>query len=707
MSHVVQLRNRGVGTPMRAVLALAILWCGYPLVPQGAVRDGVYDAFALACIAVGFWGASRLPSRVRGRWMVVLAGFGCWVLGDAVFSLEQHVFDIDFYPAPSDAAYLAAYVVLACGLLRLMRSAATRSELTPLLDAAIVTAGSGIVVATFFIAPIASDSTLGLPGRIVASAYPAADVLLIGVLVSLWTMAGLHVGAYRLLLLALLAMLAADVVWNVIAMRNPEALTPAWLDQLWLLGYLAAAGAACSRSAARVNRPPRSDHPVSARTRMLALGCGLMLPGLTLFLDALFRHHVPWQLVSVGSVVLSTLVLVRMGLLLKTVEVQAVRLAALARNDALTGAPNRRTWDHELGRAVRRARDGDGGLCIALIDLDHFKRYNDEFGHQAGDRLLRGAVAAWSAVLEPEELLARYGGEEFGLLLPGCDAGEAARRLRDMQKRMPEGQTFSAGVVVARPELDPEALVALADRALYDAKHAGRACVRVADDRFSEEALPAVDIALKPIVDLESGRQVGDRACSSFDEGTAESVLAGAYRDGYGPELESALVRAVLRRPRAGYRAVPLSAEALHSPLVRAELAGDLSGVVLEIASPTEAASLTGLEDVLSDLKARGARIAVSNWGSGYFDGERLARAQADAVRLDLSHLQDLLREDREAVMRASVRWAHERGVKIGIVNVVTPQDWEMAADLRFDFAQGSYFDDPSAHLTTPSTVAE
>ena len=98
---------------------------------------------------------------------------------------------------------------------------------------------------------------------------------------------------------------------------------------------------------------------------------------------------------------LSLLVLARMAGLLNVVRAQAVQLAALARSDALTGAPNRRTWDFELSRACQAARDNDRPLTLAVLDLDHFKAYNDTRGHPAGDRLLKEATAAWTQHLQP------------------------------------------------------------------------------------------------------------------------------------------------------------------------------------------------------------------------------------------------------------------------------------------------------------------
>ena len=109
------------------------------------------------------------------------------------------------------------------------------------------------------------------------------------------------------------------------------------------------------------------------------------------------------------------------------------RLEGLARTDPLTGVPNRRVWEEELPRELERARRMGTGVCLAMIDLDNFKAYNDRHGHQAGDLVLKEAASAWRAEMRSTDLLARYGGEEFTLLLPACaldDAVAIVERLR-------------------------------------------------------------------------------------------------------------------------------------------------------------------------------------------------------------------------------------------------------------------------------------
>jgi diguanylate cyclase (GGDEF)-like protein len=149
-------------------------------------------------------------------------------------------------------------------------------------------------------------------------------------------------------------------------------------------------------------------------------------------------------------------------------------LASTARTDQLTGVRNRRAWDEELPRELARARRVGAPVCVAMIDIDHFKAYNDRHGHLAGDRLLRTAAAGWSRRLRTTDLMARYGGEEFCVLLPGCSE-EIGERLLDLLRRdMPDRATCSAGVAEWDGHESPEELVGRADRALYAAKRGGR-----------------------------------------------------------------------------------------------------------------------------------------------------------------------------------------------------------------------------------------
>jgi diguanylate cyclase (GGDEF)-like protein len=200
----------------------------------------------------------------------------------------------------------------------------------------------------------------------------------------------------------------------------------------------------------------------------------------------LARDRVDGLAIGAASMMLFLLVVLRIVGLVRQVEEQSDQLAALARHDGLTGIPNRRTWDSELPVAMDRARRDGVPLSVAILDLDHFKHFNDRYGHQAGDRLLKSATTAWSQLLRSTDLMCRYGGEEFSVLLPDATVEQAAEVLERLRRITPQGQTFSAGLAGWDRQEASDRLVARADRALYAAKASGRD--RVTVDRYQPAA---------------------------------------------------------------------------------------------------------------------------------------------------------------------------------------------------------------------------
>ena len=147
-----------------------------------------------------------------------------------------------------------------------------------------------------------------------------------------------------------------------------------------------------------------------------------------------------------------------------------------AQTDALTGLPNRRAWDSHLKRSLPEDRQ----IAIAMLDFDHFKAFNDTYGHPAGDRLLKEAAAAWRDQLRAGDLLARIGGEEFALMLVDCEIETATEVVERLRGSMPQGRTCSAGLAVRLGGESAESIITRADRALYQAKADGRNRVALA-----------------------------------------------------------------------------------------------------------------------------------------------------------------------------------------------------------------------------------
>lgn len=172
-----------------------------------------------------------------------------------------------------------------------------------------------------------------------------------------------------------------------------------------------------------------------------------------------------------------------------TLKFQNDLLRVLAFIDGLTGLANRRRFDETLQLEWRRCRRNDSPLALLMIDIDHFKLYNDRYGHQAGDSCLQAVAATLKAAFgRAQDLVARYGGEEFVCLLPECDHAaakpkadalvQAVAALGLPHESSPTAATLtiSLGIAVIIPNVSrsPEDLVMAADAALYQAKQQGR-----------------------------------------------------------------------------------------------------------------------------------------------------------------------------------------------------------------------------------------
>jgi diguanylate cyclase (GGDEF)-like protein len=193
--------------------------------------------------------------------------------------------------------------------------------------------------------------------------------------------------------------------------------------------------------------------------------------------------------VSIDNALLYTFLEEKVGERTAALAAANKQLASLSLTDGLTGLVNRRGFDEQLEIEWHRAERLKTPLGLAMADIDHFKVYNDTYGHLAGDECLRRIGATIAASVRPGvDIAARYGGEEFALILPGSDADgtySAGERLRTAVAALREGDgtrglaTISIGVISVVPVPGQHAAAALerADRALYRAKDAGRNCV--------------------------------------------------------------------------------------------------------------------------------------------------------------------------------------------------------------------------------------
>jgi diguanylate cyclase (GGDEF)-like protein len=239
----------------------------------------------------------------------------------------------------------------------------------------------------------------------------------------------------------------------------------------------------------------RRERSILNRWLAVALVASLLGELFTAFSGA--RFSLGWYVASLMHLIEYGVVL---GAFLTVVSIESGELATLVTLDPLTGLANRRGLDEHLGRLLSDGRRTTDTLSVLMIDIDHFKRFNDQHGHAAGDEALRVVAKALKRTLgRGQDFAARYGGEEFVILLTDIDrigALDVAERLRARVEGLliahdngSHRVTVSIGIVSVRgrEQLDAAALLRTADRALYTAKALGRN--RIYEERVFPKSL--------------------------------------------------------------------------------------------------------------------------------------------------------------------------------------------------------------------------
>jgi len=426
------------------------------------------------------------------------------------------------------------------------------------------------------------------------------------------------------------------------------------------------------------------------------------------------------------------LVVVGTALLVAGVVSWLVRAAAAAEIDALTGLPNRRGLDRLLSDAVTAAQRAGTPLSLALIDLDHFKTVNDSYGHSEGDGLLRSTAAAWSALLEPGQVLARQGGDEFTVLLPGASVAAGVELVERLRDAVPAGSTCSAGVAEWDPEESLSLLFASADAALYQAKRAGRNCTRhhshaaslVAELRRGL-ARDELTVFYQPMVSLADRAVRGAEALIRWQHPERGLVPPAEFL----PLVESGDVmvdvgRFVLAQACAqavrwrstggpGYVGVNVSGPELLSPGYLASVRRVLhetglpaSALVLEVTETSLDADGEPALQVLAAVRELGVRVALDDFGTGYSSLSRLGRLPVDILKIDRSFVQDLLPEtERAPLIQAVVALGAALGLAVVAEGVEHPHQARLLASLGCDHVQGYLYSRPVPAQQMPLTV--
>ncbi|HZQ66207.1 MAG TPA: HD domain-containing phosphohydrolase [Gaiellaceae bacterium] len=466
MSGATQASSRAERVWQGAAVAGLAVFTIHALATGGGAPDALYDhwlynALILLGLAACVYRACAVAAE-RTAWIVFSAGVGAWALGEIFYDFV-YAGDPPF-PSVADGFYLAFYPLCYVALFLLVRSRLAGLWRSLWLDGLMAALASATVGASVLVEMVLRTTDGSASVVVTNLAYPVGDVLLLSGIVGVLALTNWHLDRTWLLLgVGLAASVTADAIY-LFQVANNAYTEGTVLDAVWPASLLLL----CSASW----QPPQR-HAITLEGRPLLatpLVCGVLALGVFLY-DYFHRLNV-LAVVLAGATLLTVmartwLTFREKGDLLKLMWTQAI-------TDPLTGLGNRRRLVADLDKALRLG-DAAEPRILAVFDLDGFKRYNDTFGHPAGDALLTRLAASLASVCEPVGTSYRLGGDEFCVL--AAVHGEDAETFLDATARAlaDEGEAFTVtssfgAVFLPEETVVPNEALRLADQRLYAQK---------------------------------------------------------------------------------------------------------------------------------------------------------------------------------------------------------------------------------------------
>ncbi|MBZ5607417.1 MAG: EAL domain-containing protein [Acidobacteriia bacterium] len=412
------------------------------------------------------------------------------------------------------------------------------------------------------------------------------------------------------------------------------------------------------------------------------------------------------------------------------------QLAYQAQHDHLTGLPNRILLADRLASSIDRARQGGLMTAVIYVDLDGFKLVNDTLGHEAGDELLQQVTDRLRACIRDPDTLARMGGDEFMLVLnlvpEDAIALAIAERLRAALKKpfsVADRQlyvTASMGIsMYPRDGGDVSTLRRNADAAMYQAKHSGKDRVlfftpalrttvleRLELETELRRALERSELSIEyqPIFEVSGNRQTAFEALARWVHPTLGSVppakfIRVAEETGLIVQLGAWVLREACRRCRSwqdgGYASVRVGVNVSALEFARPEFVGNVLAILEETGLPADLLELELTETMLmrdmddsirrvSELRERGIRISIDDFGAGYSSLGYLPRLPIDTLKIDRSFVAELgLNDTALSLMEGMISLAHSIGKRVVVEGVETEDQLATLRRIECDEVQG------------------
>jgi two-component system, cell cycle response regulator len=441
-------------------------WLGLgPSTLNSAINGPLYDA---AVVAAGL--ACLLRAREAGRerraWLFIAASVLAWGGGEIYWTLYIEGNAGAPYPSPADIGYLAFYPLATAGLYGLVRARAHQLDWRLWMDGLIAALGTAAIGAALIFQFVA-DRTEGSAIQVATTlAYPLGDIVLVSLVIGVTALTRWRPGrTWTLLLVGLVTMAIADVAFTL---QTYEATLPGgdWVEPIYLVSAAFIGAAAWQPSTAAIPREARFDGWRELMVPAFFAAVMIALFAMQYFTSAGSLTSVLWAATMIA-------VIARLGLSVR----ENKHLLEQVRTDFLTGLGNQGRMQVDLVERCLRAREAP--LTLILLDLNGFKRYNDTFGHPAGDAMLQQLGAQLRRAIGADGDAYRMGGDEFAVITAEDDGrdGAVAKRAAEALTARGKGYELSAawGTVAVPAEADgPTSAMQLADVRMYAQKESRR-----------------------------------------------------------------------------------------------------------------------------------------------------------------------------------------------------------------------------------------
>ena len=421
-----------------------------------------------------------------------------------------------------------------------------------------------------------------------------------------------------------------------------------------------------------------------------------------------------------------------------------------AREDELTGLPNRRALNEVIAKALARSSRGSTKAALLLIDLDGFKGINDTLGHPVGDSLLAMAAARLTESTRTSETVARLGGDEFALVAdltssdPIGEAERAASRLLEALRTpyVIDGQELvidaSIGIALAPETADADTLLRYADIALYEAKHAGGSCTRMFAPEMEDllliqtrlhRALEAAldnnefSLAYQPLISIADDRPTGFEALlrwrsPELGQVSPATFIPAAEQSGAICSLGRWVLREAVEQlsrwhEQFGDRSLSMSVNASIVELVEDDYADHLAGILgdtgldpstlqIEVTESVLAHDHGAVVETLEAIRGLGVRVALDDFGTGYSSMSQLRRLPIDCLKIDRTFIQSMDDDRSTSVVHALIALGKALGLVTIAEGIETPEQLDALKSPECDLAQGFLLARPMPAVDIP-----